>query len=146
MKIRSSVQFKAAFLTMVFLMNTMVGFACIVGMNMGFNGDHHKEHMTILASEHTHMNVKAESDHHSAKGSKDNCCKDEVAKLTIAEKMAQRSFDYSLLTLSFFDLPVTTYHIGRLNTFPVNTPNAYFVRYCRPPVPDVRIAIQSFQI
>lgn len=152
MKIRTSIQFKVVFLTIVFLLNTVVGFACAMGADMGFNGDHHKEEKTILDIQHTHehnqpdKHDKAESDHHSSKELKDNCCKDEVAKLIKADKMAQRSFDYSLLTLSFFDLPVTAYRISELDTFPVNTPNAYFDRHCRPPIPDVRIAIQSFQI
>lgn len=152
MKIRRSTQFKAAFLTTVFLLNTLVGFACAVGVNMGFNSDHHQEDNGTFDSHHAHKHMephrhdKATSDHHSSKGSKDDCCKDEVARITNAEKVAQRNFDYSLLTISVFNLPVTTYPIGGLKRFPVNTPNAYFVRHCRAPVPDVRIAIQSFQI
>ena len=157
MKTCSSIQYKAAFLTIVFLLNTIVGFACAVGTEMDFNREHHKEQKTVHSSEHTHKNNKPHdhaqhdhdksvADHHEPKSSKDNCCKEEVAKLTKADKLYQPGFDYSLLSLSFFILPSTVYRIGNLGIYPVNIPNAYFVRHCRPPIPDVRIAIQSFQI
>lgn len=146
MKIRSTVKFKAVFLTIVFLLNTIVGFACAIGMDMVFNSGHHKVQKVILASEHIHEHDKTETDHHSSKGSKDNCCKDEFAKIIKAEKMAQRSFDYNLLSMSFFDLPARAYFIGGLTTSPVNTLNAHFLRHCRSPISDLRIAIQSFQI
>lgn len=157
MKTRSSIQLKAAFLTLVFLLNTIVGFACAVGTDMGFKREHHQEQKTVHSSEHTHKSNEAHNhakhkhdesaaDHHESKSPKDDCCKEDVAKLTKADKLYQPGFDYSLLSLSFFILPSTVYRIGNLGTFPVNVPNAYFVRHCRPPVPDVRIAIQSFQI
>lgn len=71
---------------------------------------------------------------------------DEVAKFIKADKIDLRNFDYSLLSLSFFVLPITVYHIGDLSTSPINTPNAYFVWHCRSLIPDIRIVIQSFQI
>jgi hypothetical protein len=157
MKISSSMQFKAAFLTIVFLLNTIVGFACAVGMDMGFNRDHHPEQETVHSSKHAHHDsdrhhhAKHEhdeeaADHHAAKSSKDNCCKDQVTKITKADKLSQAGFNYRLLSGSFFLLPSTAYRIGNSGTFPVNVPNTHFVRHCRPPIPDLRIAIQSFQI
>lgn len=157
MKTSLSIQLKAAFLTVVFLLNTIVGFACAVGTDMGFNKQHHKEQKTVHSIEHNYENNKphdhakhdhdkSAADHHESKSSKDNCCKEEVAKLTKADKLYQPGFDYSLLSLSFFILPSTGYRVGNSSIFPVNIPNAYFVRHCRPPIPDVRIAIQSFQI
>lgn len=157
MKIDSSIQLKAAFLTLVFLLNTIVGFACVVGTGMGFNREHHKEQKTVYSGGHTHKSNKphehaeheldkGSADHPVSKSSKDNCCKEEVAKLTKADKLIQPGFDYSLLSLSFFILPSTVYRIGNLGTFPINVPKARFVRQCHPPIPDVRIAIQSFQI
>lgn len=157
MKIRSSIQLKAAFLTLVFLMNTIVGFACAVGTDMDFNREHHQEQKTVPSSQHAHRNNKphdhakhehgkSTADPHASKSQKDNCCKDEVAKLTKADKVYQPGFDYSLLSLSFFILPATIYRAGNAARFRVNTLNAYFLRHCRPPIPDVRIAIQSFQI
>jgi hypothetical protein len=157
MKISSSMQFKAALLTFVFLLNIIVGFACAVGMDVDFNSEHHQEQETVHSSEHAHhdsdhhRHTKHEhdekaADHHAAKSSKDNCCKDQVTKITKADKLNQAGFNYSLLAGSFFLLPAIGYQIGNPGTFPANVPNTYFVLHCRPPIPDVRIAIQSFQI
>ena len=141
MKFCTSIQFKATLLTFVFLLNTIVGFACAVGAERGLSSEHsHHEH------EQGHVHQQAAEDHHSAEDHKDNCCKDEVAKFIKADKIDLRNFDYSLLSLSFFVLPITVFHIGDLSTFPINTPNAYFDRHCRSPIQDIRIAIQSFQI
>jgi len=131
MKNRTSIQFKAAFLTFIFLLNIMVGFACAMGADQG-----------------NHAHDKAADGHHhsSSKESKDNCCQDEVAKLTKSDKTDLRFFDYSLLSLSCFVLPVTAYPISGLRAFPISTSNGYFVRHCRSPIQDIRIAIQSFQI
>ncbi|CAM4205353.1 hypothetical protein [Pedobacter sp. Leaf176] len=157
MKSRSSIQFKAAFLTLVFLLNTVVGFACAVGTNMGFNNGHHQEQGRVHSSGHTrkhnqahdhskHSHDKSTGTDHASKSQKDNCCKEQVDKLTKADKLTQPGFNYNLLSSSFFLLPSAVYRIGEEVTFPVNVPNTYFVRHCRPPITDVRIAIQSFQI
>ncbi|WP_231424756.1 hypothetical protein [Pedobacter sp. Leaf250] len=157
MKISFSIQLKAAFLTFVFLLNTLVGFACAVGMDMGFNAKHHEDQKVVSSVKHTHKNGKHHDhtkhshdqsivDHHTSKSQKDNCCKEQVDKITKADKLTQPGFNYSLLSSSFFILPSTVYRIGDAVTFPVNVPNTYFVRHYRPPIPDVRIAIQSFQI
>ncbi|KAA8473883.1 hypothetical protein BDE36_1268 [Arcticibacter tournemirensis] len=172
MKACSSIRFKAALLTFVFLLNTIVGFACAVGTDMGFNSGHHIEQKAVHSSEHTdkhnkphthgkhthsrhahskhnhgkHKHDKDAANHHTSKSSKDNCCKDEVAKLTKADKLIQPGFDYSLLSLSTFILPSPVYGMGNSGILLVNVPNAYFVKHCRPPISDVRIAIQSFQI
>lgn len=157
MKISLSIQFKAAFLTFVFLLNTLVGFACAVGMDMEFNTKHHEDQKVVSSGKHTlkngkhhahakHSHDQSPVDHHASKSQKDNCCKEQVDKITKADKLTQPGFDYSLLSSSFFLLPSTGYRIGESVTFPVNVSNNYFVRHCRPPIPDVRIAIQSFQI
>lgn len=62
MKIKRSIQFKAAFLMIVFSLNTIIDFACAVGMDMRFNSTHHDE-MTIEASIHVHANGKSHNHH-----------------------------------------------------------------------------------
>ena len=150
MKIRSSIQFKAIFLTFVFLLNTVVGFACAVGVDVKFSDvQHHNEDKAVPAHEHVHLEGHHHDhkdgviDHHHAEN---NCCKDEVAKLRDADKLSQRSYDFGQLSLPIFIIPDFAYHQGNSFLFPVNTPNAYFSRHWRPPIVDVRIAIQSFQI
>ena len=41
MKKNSSIQLKAAFLLIVFALNTVLGFACSMGLDMGYNKSHH---------------------------------------------------------------------------------------------------------
>ena len=77
MKTRLSIKFKAVLLTIIFLLNTIVGFACAVGTNMGFNKGHHDEHSSVVKSKlhahppgtkphsHQHIDAKAPiSPHH----------------------------------------------------------------------------------
>ena len=55
MKIRLSIKFKAIFLTIIFLLNTVVGFACTVGIDMGFNRGHHDDHSSVAKNTpHSH--------------------------------------------------------------------------------------------
>ena len=157
MKLRPFIQFKAAILTIVFLLNTVVGFACAVGINIGFDKVHHPDQRSSHPVEYIHENdtshhhVKHKldensADHHASKSSKDNCCKDEVTKLVKANSLHQPGFDYSVLSLSSFILPSKVYYVQNSTVFPANTPNAYLIQHCRLPIPDVRITIQSFQI
>lgn len=138
MKIQRSIMLKAAFLIIVFFLNTVVGFACVLGADMGFN-------MMQNHQDVPHHAEKTGADHHDA-GQKDNCCKDEVTKLTTADKEAQSvpSFSFQLSCLAV--LPAPVYIQDSIIAIPANIPNTYFARHCRAPIPDVRIAIQSFQI
>lgn len=152
---------KAMLLLVVFLLNTVTGFACAVGMDMGFNSDHHAPVTVAKVAVHEHgqvhqhkdgsKHVHAGQDHHQKKdqhksGEKENCCKDAVAKLTASDKLTQRSFDLSQLSLPFVVLAGIHYPLYQVISIPVNVPNGYFSRHCRSPITDVRIAIQSFQI
>ena len=56
MKKNISIQVKAAFLLFVFALNTAVGFACSIGMDMGFNATHHKD--GEASSIHVHADGK----------------------------------------------------------------------------------------
>jgi len=89
MKKRRSIQLKAAFLMIVFSLNTLIGFACAVGINMGFNTSHHHEDEATEAVVHIHKDGKKhvhheDAKHHDgsdkdhAKNGKDNCCNDKV--------------------------------------------------------------------
>lgn len=146
MKIQRSIMLKAVFLIIVFFLNTVVGFACAIGADMGFNGMHHQE----KPGGHRHAGGQKEH-HHAAVNQiaahqKDNCCKDEVSKLTTADKEAQAvpaySFQHSISAI----FPAPVYFQDSLSFIPANIPNTYFARHSRAPIPDVRIAIQSFQI
>ena len=66
MKRSPSIQLKAAFLLIVFSLNTVVGFACSVGLEMGFNSSHHQEEKAAITHKHdnSHQHDDAVVDHH----------------------------------------------------------------------------------
>ena len=152
-----SIQLKAAFLIIVFSLNTMIGFACAIGIDMGFNTiQHHEEEATEAivhihkdGKEHVHHNeVKKhhdEADNHKEKNGKDNCCHDKAIKITQVDKSIPQSLK-SVGNPVFF----TTFISSFYNIDPLfasrTTSIKYFVRSYHPPIPDIRIAIQSFQI
>jgi hypothetical protein len=140
LKKKLSIQIKTSLLLFVFLLNTMVVSACSLGMDMKFSSNHHDD---IISSSSNHHHEKEVSHHEN---DKDNCCKDEVSKIIKGDKIVQQSFDYKLLTLPLFTLPNATYFLGSVNSFPINTKTTYAVWRYRPPISDIRISIQSFQI
>ena len=68
MKRNRSIQLKAAFLLLVFGLNTVVGFACSLGLDMGFNIPHHKEEVSASPI-HIHKAGKHEHQKETAKTS-----------------------------------------------------------------------------
>ena len=153
MKRSPSIQLKAAFLLIVFSLNTVVGLACAVGLDMGFNRLHHQEKETAITQKDVHKHSKSHhehqgrvDDHHSSQKSKDNCCKDVAAKFAQADKLTPQFFDVGIHHVFFLAFISTFYHS---DAFPLNshTPdNKFFDRSHHPPIPDIRVAIQSFQI
>ena len=102
---------QALFLLSVFSLNTVVGFACSVGFDMGFNSKHHHDQEATEAVVHIHADGKKhihqekkenhkhnkshqgqDKNHHKSKEGKDNCCNDEVLKFEQLDK----SVPYSL--------------------------------------------------
>ena len=150
MSINIYIQLKAALLLLVFGLNTIVGFACAVGVDMGFNTSHH--HNEAAAKIHVHKDGKVHkhtkhAHDHTAKNkdSKDNCCKDSVVKLSLSDKSVPPS--NTAISPVFFTAFLTTYYYTELIFSSSVTPNRkYFVRGHHPPIPDIRIAIQRFQI
>ena len=153
MKRNISIQLKALFLLLVFAFNTAVGFACAIGVGMGFNTHHHGEEATGAAV-HVHADGKkhqhhkeAGKHHHDEKDSskKDDCCTDKVVKISQTDKAVPHS--PIINNLVFFTAFIASYYSIDIS-FPsqVSTSNKYFVRGHHPPIPDIRIAIQSFQI
>lgn len=152
MKKITSIQLKAAFLLVVFGLNMAVGFACSVGLDMVFNTSHHHEEEATEV--HVHADGKKHVHHHEAKkhhheekdaSKKDDCCNDKVVKLAQVDKAVPQSNTF-INTVFFTSFISSFYNIDVLFTSHVNTNSKYFVRNHHPPIPDIRIAIQSFQI
>ena len=146
-----SIKLKATLLLIVFSMNTVVGFACAMGVDMGYNNSHHEAEATEVAvhvhadGKKHHHDKKPVTNHHDKKDAskKDDCCTNEV--------MQFQQLDKSLAAKVGIDIPVfvaiSTAYFG-INIFEtVKLPaQKYTARYFHPPPPDIRIAIQRFQI
>lgn len=128
MKTNCSIPLKAMFLLVVFLLNTVIGFACSVGLEE----DHH--HHGLAAN------------HHSPKKHKENCCKDEVTKLVKEDKLVDSKGAVNLKPMVYFIVPTSFYHFDALALAITAPSTRYFVRSYHPPIEDIRISIQSFQI
>jgi hypothetical protein len=156
---------KAAFLFTVFALNTVIGFACSVGLDMGFNSKHHHDDEATEAVVHVHKdgkrhvhNEKKENHHldkshhhdqvnsnHKSGEDKDGCCNDKVTKFEQLDKSVSQGVN--IVHPVFFTAFLTSfYKINLLHPSDVVIDTKHFVRSYHPPIPDIRIAIQSFQI
>lgn len=186
---------------MVFSLNTIVGFACSLGLDMGYNSKHHEEDAETEAVVHIHKDGKKHIHHEKKKSSnndnshqqggekptkavvhihkdgkrhvhdekrvsqnhdksdthneannaekpkkdKDNCCTDEVKNFQQIDKSIPNSVN--IIHPVFFTAFVAAYYdITLLSHTNVVRDIKPFVRNHHPPIPDIRIAIQSFQI
>ena len=126
-----------------------VGTACALGVDIGFNSHHHGEEETestihVHANGKQHHHEEAENKHKD-NDKKDDCCNDKVLKLLQTDKAVPQFTKLINQTFSISFIPV----YNSINiTYPsqVSTSNKYYVRGHHPPIPDIRIAIQSFQI
>lgn len=147
----TSIKQKAAFLLTVFALNTVVGFACSLGVDMGFNSPHHDK--GAKGSVHVHKDGKVhvhkpatDKEHQADKkatSKKDDCCKGKVVKLQTADKNLQ----YAKATISapVFILANSFTKAVLLRTAQPDL-RKYIACHFHPPPQDIRIAIQSFQI
>jgi hypothetical protein len=155
LKTNPTIQFKAAFLVIVFSLNTIIGFSCAVGMDMGFNSKHHQEKEALETTTHTHADLKSHHavtanlekncDDHNSNGKKDNCCNDEVLKFSKLDKSVPGTLRidgprfFTAFVFSFYNVDCSFFPVNNVGPRPF-TPSHH------PPIPDIRIAIQSFQI
>ena len=150
----TSIQLKAAFLLTVFALNMMLSFACSLGVKMGYNNQHHKAVPAKTANAHKHEADNSAPHHeptspcrHHSKSdpAKDDCCAGNALKLQTEDKKLQQAQNTTLKApvfvafLSLFlgvELAPVQIKQGTKHLFP-----QYY-----PPPPDIRLAIQSFQI
>lgn len=155
MKGKLSVPLKAVFLLVVFLLNTVVGFACAVSMPNGTPQEERHATKSHHHTDHDHANHNhakpAEAhhdltDHHATKENKDDCCKDEVTKLLKEDKVSPSKTTVSIQPATFIALLLSYYPIDALVASVYQPNTKYFVKSYHPPIRDIRISIQSFQI
>lgn len=144
-----SIQIKAALLITVFSLNTIVSIACVC--SIGFNKDsHHNNEDKAIIPENIHSGCTKknppEKANHNPKEQKGKCCKDQVIDYNKADKSFEHSFNPGI-NANFFTLLISSfYNIDEFYINYINTSMRYFVRSYHPPIPDIRIAIRSFQI
>ncbi|HET7117794.1 MAG TPA: hypothetical protein VFI29_14970 [Hanamia sp.] len=144
-----SIQYKAAFLLIAFSLNTVIGFACAVGLDMGFNSHCHEQNAIEATGnchhDKSHHHGEAEIQHHKANNEKDNCCNDGVIKFQKIDKAISSSANM-INPVFFASFANSFYNIDILSSSNKTENTKYFARRYRPPIPDIRVAIQSFQI
>lgn len=147
---------KGLILLLVFSLNTLAGFACSIGVDMGYNKSHH-EHDAIHAAQkankqsdgHLHEHTSA-TEHHNQQsdnhGSKEDCCTNGVKDFI--------QLDKSLANSNGLQLPV--FLVAFVSGFFLPTQEPSLIdssiydavrrswRYSDDT--DLRIVIQSFQI
>lgn len=150
------IHIKAAFLLTVFSFNMLVGFACGIGIDMGFNtADSHahnepKIHVHADGTEHEHKAPYNHSKHHHEKKKshnekEDGCCSDGVTKIAQADKAI--TYTKSVSNPGSFTVIIAAFcNFDIFYPSQVTESKKYFVRGHHPPIQDIRIAIQSFQI
>ena len=96
-----STQLKAAFLLIVFSINTIISVACSVGIDICFcdNGDHEETELVTHES-CPHHHDKAVKDHKSKGGCEDDCCNENAIRFSQADKSLPQCFA-SLNVVSF---------------------------------------------
>ncbi|MBC7512013.1 MAG: hypothetical protein H7320_25210 [Ferruginibacter sp.] len=154
MKKSKFIQLKAAVLLMVFGLNTVVGFACNIGIDLGFNSIHHgdekptKIHVHADGQKHDHHSQSVGLQHKEMKkdnSEKKGCCNNEVQKLQSLDKALNQNAKITIDAPVFVAILGTFFGIDIFNSAKAY-PLKYVARFYYPPPTDIRIAIQSFQI
>ena len=129
-----SIRLKGLAMLLVFSLNTVVGFACSMGIDMRFNHPRHTE-------------AGKDDDGDGCCGDrqdkKTGCCNDGVIRFQQLDKNVSPVVGLTgplmpAILSSGFALP-SIEPIGK-------TPFRGRIRYSHPPPPDIRVLIQSFQI
>jgi len=159
-----SIQLKALFLLIVFASNTVVGFACSVGADMGFNTTRHhdddrklvslhvhadgKKHVHADGKKHDHPTQSAKHQHEEKKTEekqKDGCCNDDVQKLQRLDKALSQNAKITMdapVFIAIMRMYAGMDILGLSMAYPLKFKDRFFY----PPPSDIRIAIQRFQI
>jgi hypothetical protein len=172
MKRNSSIKLKATFLLTVFGLNTVVGFACAMGMGMSFNASHHDSeaneasvhihadgkkhhhqqepiktsaHVHTDGKKHEHNNepaTKHQDEKESSKKDKDDCCNEDVLKFQSLDKNLNAKTAINVTVL----VAIVSTFLGIDIYKELAVPSLHTTRYLFPPPPDILISIHRFQI
>jgi hypothetical protein len=138
---------KAFLLLVVFSLNTLLGFACSIGIDLGYNSNHHQAVSTApkAATHHCEASTADQPKENPSPAPTHDCCKDGVVKFNLADKSVSSVVkldapDQAALTMAALYF-IPAWHLQQVAS------NHYYVRSDHPPISrDLRIVIQSFQI
>lgn len=141
---------KAILLLVVFSMNTLAGFACSIGFDMGYNRHHHthaKAHIQKKCPGHQKHSLTHRTTATSFRNmSNDDCCSNAVTKFNLSDKVIVhkiqlQSPSFPITYISAFDIRTEDPTAANINSL-----FQFVRRSCSINHTDIRIAIQSFQI
>lgn len=149
MKHNTSIQLKAGFLLIIFALNTIVGFACAMGLKSP-DVEVKKEtkvHVHSDGKKHHHENSSTPKDHQQKeekKSKKSGCCNTEVLKFQNLDKSINQNT--KAISIPFFTAIVSIYLDIEIIQFTKKHSAKFYSRYFHPPPPNILIENQRFQI
>ncbi|MDQ6608814.1 MAG: hypothetical protein M3Y85_03235 [Bacteroidota bacterium] len=150
---------RALFLLLLFSLNTVAGFACSIGVDMGYNTKHHEHQETKPHSHsktHSHEGAHQHMQKHSLEAfhasfsnpkSSDDCCANDVTSFIKLDKSV--ASNNLLLRVPVSVLALDSYYFSsNITGFETASKgqSSYLRRWRSLNDTDIRIAIQSFQI
>jgi hypothetical protein len=144
---------RALILLMVFSLNTIIGFACSVGVSMGYNEKHHEHYQH-------HKHEKGHDHHHSHKSIHESvpsgsiikapvndCCSGQVTSFAKLDKWVSYNNLLIKAPVLFIQVYNNFLNLESRQTYSSLNSNFQFVRRsCFLNDINIRIAIRSFQI
>ena len=138
---------RAVALLTVFSLNTLAGFACSIGVDMGYNSHHHEHGEMHHNHGHPTNPIDGVSVKFSDAGSKDDCCSNDVTQFSLLDKSV--AANNLLVAAPVFLLPfVTTFFSDTINDrgLAVNSQFQFVRRSSFLNDTDLQMAIGRFQI
>lgn len=142
---------RAAFLLLVFSLNTLAGFACSIGLNMGYNAKHHphvKADTALKCSHTAHQHKEAAvPGQPRLQSPNDDCCAKQVNSFALLDKSVVHNHLFIKAPVYPIAIPSWLATIEKQDTkLPVNSRFQFVRRSCSLDHTDIRIAIRSFQV
>ena len=151
MKYSSTIKINALSLLIIFSLNMLIGFACSLGVDMGYNTDHHqvasgKATDNIPSCHMDNSDSGASKQQSELPGTKD-CCSGGVIEFLKMDKNASSLSAVDVTTPVLLLAHRFSYQLELLQYFENTSLRSHqLMRSDHPPQKDVRTAIHSFLI
>jgi hypothetical protein len=150
MKKNFTIQLKASFLLVVFSLN-IICWGCPAGLCMcgkqeatAENKSVCKEHKCMPVTDCCHKKITARKNS-TSKGCRKTPCNDNIVNFSKIDKNCTQHF--SPINNIFFTTFISSFsNIDVLKTFDAEVSIKNYLQKYHPPIPDIRVAIRSFQI